>query len=327
MESQRMPTPRSSLVAGVALAAIATLAWALNFITPYVTGAYSIYDLTVLRFLIAGLLGVGGVVLCRAQLSLVSVSRQLLGTALGTIGYLGYGSCIAAGVIFGGPVLTAAAVGLVPLLVALLGNSKDQNMPWRSLALPLTFITFGLLLTHISSMNPAHSGVHSWIAGVLFSTLAVALWLAFSLLNQRALDQLPAAATGLWTALMMVGAGLGSVCLIPFLQMLGLFKLPSLGFSVQEAGALYGWALLIAVVSSVIGAWAWNAATQRLPMVLSGQLVALESVFAAALGLLFSGRLPTLLETCGLVAVLVGTGIAVHRILKVDKRKIAFEHL
>ncbi|WP_312931951.1 DMT family transporter [Pseudomonas sp.] len=312
-----MVTTRSSLIAGIALAVVATLAWALNFITPYVAGAYSLYDLTVLRFLIAGALGICGLILYRAQWSLLPLIQRLMAMVLGILGYLGYGSCIAAGVMFGGPVLTAAAVGLVPLLVALLGNSKDPRMPWRSLALPLTFITAGLLLTHVSSMNLAHSGAHSWLAGVLFSMLAVALWLSFSLLNQRALDQLPAAATGLWTALMMIGAGLGSVCLIPALQMLGLFKLPTLGFSVQVAGALYGWALLIAVVSSVIGAWAWNGATQRLPMVLSGQLVALESVFAAALGLLFSGRLPTLLETCGLVAVLLGAGVAVQRVLSV----------
>ncbi|AHG43525.1 hypothetical protein N018_08085 [Pseudomonas syringae CC1557] len=75
------------------------------------------------------------------------------------------------------------------------------------------------------------------------------------------------------------------------------------------------WGLIIAVLSSVIGAWAWNSATRRLPMVLSGQLISLEGLFAAALGFLFEGRLPTPTEASGLIALLTGAGIAVHRIL------------
>ena len=65
----------------------------------------------------------------------------------------------------------------------------------------------------------------------------------------------------------------------------------------------------------MIGAWAWNAATRRLPMVLSGQLISLESLFAALLGLLFNARLPTVIETSGLIAVITGAGLAVHSIL------------
>jgi drug/metabolite transporter (DMT)-like permease len=86
------------------------------------------------------------------------------------------------------------------------------------------------------------------------------------------------------------------------------------------AGHLYAWALGIAVMSSLVGAWAWNAATHRLPMVLSGQLIALESLFATLLGLLFHGRLPTPLDASGLAAVLAGVVVAVRIILtSIDK--------
>lgn len=315
---QLMVTARSNIIAGVILAVFATLAWALNFIAPYVTGAYSIYDLTIIRFLIAGALGALGVILCRAQRRLLQRSQQLLAAGLGAIGYLGYSSCIAAGVIFGGPVLTAAFVGFVPVLLALFGNAREKTVQWHSLALPLTFLMVGLVLSNISSMNLPQAGKTSWLAGLFFSVLAVTLWLAFSLLNQSAMGKLPRAATGIWTGLMMAGAGMGTLCLIPIIQALGLFKLPSIGFSITLAGHLYTWSLVIAVMSSVIGAWAWNAATRRLPMVLSGQLISLESLFAALLGLLFNGRLPTPIEALGLIAVLIGAGIAVHSILNVD---------
>lgn len=314
-----MVTPRSNILAGVTLAVFATLAWALNFIAPYVTGAYSIYDLLIIRFLIAGALGALGVILYRAQRRLLRRSQQWLAAGLGAIGYLGYSSCIAAGVIFGGPVLTAAFIGFVPVLLALFGNAKEKTVRWRSLALPLTFLMVGLLLSNMSSMNLPQASHTSWLAGLFFSFLAVTLWLAFSLLNQSAMAKLPRAATGIWTGLMMAGAGLGTLCLIPIVQALSLFKLPDIGFSFALAGHLYAWSLVIAVMSSVVGAWAWNAATRRLPMVLSGQLISLESLFAAVLGLLFDGRFPTPIEASGLIAVLIGAGLAVHTILAVNQ--------
>ena len=114
---------------------------------------------------------------------------------------------------------------------------------------------------------------------------------------------------------MMAGAGLGSLIALPAVLALDLLKLPSLGFSLSLAGHVYAWGLFIALMSSVVGAWAWNAASRRLPMVLSGQLISLESLFATVLGLVFHQRLPTLWETSGLAGVLVGVVVAVRIIL------------
>ncbi|WHS62677.1 EamA family transporter [Pseudomonas sp. G2-4] len=310
-----MPTPHSNTLAGVSLAVVATLSWALNFIAPYVTGDYTIYDLMVIRFLIAGALGVGVMMFCRAQLRLLRGDQQVLGASLGVIGYLGYSSCIAAGVIFAGPVLTPAFIGMVPVLQALLGNATNKTLQWRRLAIPLVFLTGGLLLSNISSIHQPLNDHGSWLTGVIFSIGAVLLWLVFSWLNQGALDNLPAETSGAWTGLMMVGAGIGALCLLPAVHALDLLKLPSLGFGISLAGHLYAWGLAIALMSSVVGAWAWNAASRRLPMVLSGQLISLESLFATLLGLLFHHRLPTLPEAAGLAGVLVGVVMAVRIIL------------
>ncbi|ROM72591.1 amino acid transporter [Pseudomonas brassicacearum] len=311
-----MPTAtHANTLAGVTLAVVATLGWALNFIAPYVTGAYTVYDLMIVRFLLAGTLGVAVMMLNRTQLRLVRRDQQLLGAALGVIGYLGYSTCIAAGVIFGGPVLAPAFIGMVPVLLAVLGNTTNKTLQWRRLALPLTFLSAGLLLSNISSFEQPLNGDGSWLAGVFFSVSAVVLWLVFSGLNQRALALLPPHASGAWTGLMMAGAGVGTLCVLPVAQAFDLLKLPSLGFSVPLAGHLYAWGLAIALMSSVIGAWAWNAACHRLPMVLSGQLIALESLFATLLGLLFHHRLPTPLEASGLAGVLVGVIMAVRIIL------------
>jgi drug/metabolite transporter (DMT)-like permease len=310
-----MAPARSNIIVGVLLAVVATLSWALNFVAPYVTGAYSIYDLMIIRFLIAGALGLSVVMLCRAQLRLLRRDQQFFAAGLGVMGYLGYSTCIAAGVIFGGPVLTPAFIGMVPVLLALLSNATKKTVPWRRLAVPLTFLTIGLVLSNLSSLQQPVASNGSWLMGLAFSMGAVGLWLAFSVLNQRALGTLPATATGIWTGLMMAGAGVGTLCVLPIVQALNLLKLPTLGFSVSMAGHVYLWGFIIAVMSSFVGAWAWNAASRRLPMVLSGQLISLESLFATLLGLLFHHRLPTLLEASGLTAVLIGVVMAVRIIL------------
>ena len=146
-----MPRSDSNTTTGVALAVVATLSWALNFIAPYVTGAYSIYDLMIVRFLIAGTLGAGVMVFYRARLRFLSREQQLLGASLGVIGYLGYSTCIAAGVIYAGPVLTPALIGMVPLLQAVLGNATSRTIEWRKLAIPLALMTGGLLLLNVGS--------------------------------------------------------------------------------------------------------------------------------------------------------------------------------
>jgi drug/metabolite transporter (DMT)-like permease len=310
-----MPRSNSNTTAGVALAVVATLSWALNFIAPYITGAYSIYDLMIVRFLIAGTLGAGVMVFYRARLRFLSREQRLLGASLGVIGYLGYSTCIAAGVIYGGPVLTPALIGMVPLLQAVLGNATSRAIEWRKLAIPLALMTGGLLLLNVGSVNHPPTGDDAWLKGLFFSISAVVLWLVFAALNQRGLEKLAVNASGAWTGLMMAGAGLGSLIALPAVLALDLLKLPSLGFSLSLAGHVYAWGLFIALMSSVVGAWAWNAASRRLPMVLSGQLISLESLFATVLGLVFHQRLQTLWETSGLASVLVGVVVAVRIIL------------
>ena len=102
--------------------------------------------------------------------------------------------------------------------------------------------------------------------------------------------------------------------LMPLGYAFNLFEMPSRGANFANAGGLYVWAFLIAILSSVLGAWAWNKASRYLPMVLSGQLIALESLFATLFGLLFEQRLPTLYETLGMTAVLTGAMLAIRMI-------------
>lgn len=313
-----MAISTSNLIAGVVFAVAATLAWAFNFVAPYVTGAYSLYDLTAVRFLFAGSLGAASLLFYSSQRRQLRASQQWLAAGLGAIGYLGYGSCIAAGVALGGPVLTPALIGTVPVLLAVTGNVRERAMPWRKLVMPLALIGAGLWLVNIGIWAQPLGDSQSIPLAIFFSLGAIALWIAFSVLNKRAMAGIPECTTAVWTGLMMAGAGMATLGVVPVIYWLGLFELPVLGFGLAAASQLYSWALIIALTSSVAGAWAWNAATRRLPVALSGQLIALESLFATGLALIFTGRPPTLAESAGLLIVLLGTSLGIHAALGVE---------
>lgn len=310
-----MNASRSAILQGVAFAVLATLSWACNFIAPYVLQGYSIADFMLVRFMMAGGLGAMLLPFYRAQWRGLRTRQRLAGLALGVLGYLAYSSCIAGGVIYGGPLLIAAFIGAVPVLQALLGNARQNSLRWGQLAMPITVLCLGLLLINLQVLGDAPAANTQLWAGLGFSLGAVLLWLSFSVINQSALEHLHADATSAWTCLMMIGAGLAALLLTPLAWATDLLRLPVLGIATPAALQLYGWALLIALLSSVIGAWAWNLASRRLPMVLSGQLIALESLFATALGLAFHGRLPSLAESLGLALILLGTACSVRIIL------------
>ena len=64
----------------------------------------------------------------------------------------------------------------------------------------------------------------------LLALLAVTLWTWFGVLHQSALARRPGVPADLWTALIMVGAGLGMLMFAPLGYYAGLFRLPLLGF-------------------------------------------------------------------------------------------------
>jgi len=310
-----------SLSLGVAAAVFATFSWALNFIMPYVLGGYSAYDFISLRFLFSGLFGVLFVFHCRKQAMQLRLEQVVLALCLGVVGYLGYIGCIFGGVYYAGPVVTPAFVGLVPIFIVVLGNGTQKTLPWNRLALPIGLATAGLVMVNSAELTRALRQSSGTVAiGMMFSVGAVALWLIFSVLNQRALADSNPIHPGAWTGLMMLGAGSAVVLLLPLGNAAGLYRFPALGFGWHQAGQIYIWAFLLAGLASVGGAWAWNIATSRLPMVLTGQLISLETLFATALGFIAQHRFPTTSEFLGITTLVAGAVLAVRIVLSQPDR-------
>ncbi|WP_438391827.1 DMT family transporter [Caballeronia sp. DA-9] len=311
-------------VIGVVAAVFATFSWALNFLSPYVTGHYSAYDFIGVRYVFAGVLGMVLVSTYWAEVRCLHVRELGLAFCLGTIGYVGYLACIMGGVLYAGPVITPAFIGLVPILTAVMGNAIQKTLPWIRLIAPVALAVVGLFLTNLTLFaGRGHATGASLLIGVCFSLAAILMWLVFSFYNQRAFERNPQLHSGAWTALMMTGAGVGTLLLVPLGLQLSVFNFPSLGFGWSSAGHVYMYALALTVTSSFAGAWAWNVASKRLPMVLTGQLISVQTLFATTFGLLAQHRLPAAHEIAGVLMIVASAVIAVRLVLVPLTRKSA----
>jgi drug/metabolite transporter (DMT)-like permease len=135
---------QKSSVLGLFAAIFATFSWSLNFIAPYLMAGYTAFDAIVSRYLFCGLLGLAILWSHRRSLASIGLQDALVAAALGILGYAGYVTCIMMGVIYAGPIIPAAIVGTVPVIVSLIGNSTTKAVSWRQLAFPLLLIRWAL---------------------------------------------------------------------------------------------------------------------------------------------------------------------------------------
>lgn len=298
---------------GILAALFAAFVWSLNFVIPFVIGDYTVFDFALLRFGISGLVG-AGFLITRIDTVLQLAHRDWLVTAwLAFIGYVGYFLTVTGAAIYAGPVIAPAFLGLVPIVLAIIGNIRQGSVPWRSLSIPLALVIIGLCLVNwnVFAARSATADHPLWI-GVSLAVGSIALWTWFAVANQAALANRPGMDAKIWTALTLFGGGLEMLIFFPIGAVAGLFGLPTLGASWHMAGTLYLWGGSLAILASVGGVWAWNVAARNLPIALAAQLIVSETAFGTVFGLAAHGRWPTLPEACGIVALVAGVVSAIH---------------
>lgn len=301
-----------SYVMGVAAAIFATFSWALNFLSPYLMGDYGPVDFITMRFIVSGCIGFVMIYVYWSVDPVLSWRSIFAAGLLGVLGYALYIGCIMGSVLNGGAIIAPAFLSATPVIIAVTGNVLERTVSWSRLCAPIVLAGLGLVATNYGAFIGVLGGdTTSYLLAVGYATGAVLAWLTFSVLNQKAMAKIPQVRSGLWTGLMMSGAGLSVLLFIPFGLVLGVYSYPNPALDIHNTLRVFAAASTLACVASVGGAWAWNFASQRLPMALSGQLISIETIFAASFGLIAEHRLPTSLETLGIVGLLAGAAIAV----------------
>lgn len=291
------------IVAGLTTCAL----WGLTFIAPRAIVPFTAWDLTIARYGIFGL----ACLLLMADRRFRPVgfahSRLLIGLSLGGIGYVGYFISAAFAVQLAGAAVPPVVIGTMPVFLAIIANIRERSTQWNALALPLGLIAIGVAIVNAATINTADvADTPSILLGVLASTMALVMWIAYGLANAAVMRSADAPDGLQWTGLQGIGAAIGSLLLLP----LASFDLLDTA-SGAEAARFVAWALLMGLAGSWFATWCWVIASRRLPLALAAQLIVAETIFGLAYGFMFESRFPSPAEMIGVVLQFAGVCSAI----------------
>ncbi len=299
------------LAARVVAALTAGALWALAFLGPRAVQPVDELALVIGRYVVFAACGLVVLARKRARLKLVGRRLILLALHLGVVGYIGFFLFIAYAVTLAGGVVAAVVTGIIPLAAAVIGNLREAIVPWRRVLGPVMLAVSGLVVLNLGRTPAAgFDGAGDRTAiGFFLALAACGAWTYFVSVN-AAIQQGPSAPadTETWTALIGLGAGLGSLMLVPVAAVTS--NLPAL-FDWSIGARFVGWSILLGFVGSwcATALWVWGA--RGLPATLMAQLISAESLFGAAFSLLWEQRPPTWPEIGGAVLVVAGVSLGI----------------
>jgi len=290
------------------LCGIATCAlWGLTFVVPRVIAPFSTIDLTVARYGLFALVSLILMLHPRFRPRGMRPKMVAAGMMLGGFGYIGYFISVAYAVRFSGAAIPPLVIGTMPVLLAVIANLREPSVAWRSLAAPLLLIAAGIGWVNASIFADTPPGNESDILfGIGAALVGLALWVFYGLASAAVMRASDAPDAWHWTGLQGIGAGIGSVALLPFTSIGSPIE-----FTQVEATSFILWALLMGIAGSWLATLCWMIASQRLPLALAAQLIVAETVFGLFYGFLYEQRLPSVAEAGGSLLQLAGVGMAI----------------
>ncbi|WJF89192.1 DMT family transporter [Paraburkholderia bonniea] len=301
---------------GVVYGMLAGALWGMVFLVPHVLSDISPLLLSAGRYVMYGAVSLA-VALPFARSLLARLTRQDLRAlvVLALTGNLLYYILLTGAVQLIGVAPTSLIIGVLPVTVTLLGRRDAHAVPLRRLALPLSMVVAGIVCINIDVL-PVGShrtiSVATWLGGIACATGALGCWSWFAVANSRYLQRHVHFNGNEWSVLWGVVTGALGVLL-----WLGIALLPAgivqTTLSSERWQAFWLMNLVLAVGASWLGNGLWNAASKRLPLTLSGQLIVFETLFALLYGFMYDHRMPRPLEIAAIVLLMGGVSWSVRQ--------------
>ena len=300
---------------GILFSLAAGLMWGLVFVGPLMLPDYPAALHTFGRYLAFGLIALPLALVDRAEIRQLSRSDWLAALKLAAIGNVLYYLFLASAIQRAGGALPTMIIGTLPVVIAvaanLLNHQRDGRFPWVKLIPPLALILGGIAcVNHVEWTalvhNPA-ADTSRYITGAALAVGAVVCWTWYPLKNADWLRGHPERKPRVWATA----------------QGLATLPLALLGYAVYWLWAItthdplpmplgprplefIGLMLAIGLFASWLGTSCWNAASQRLPTALAGQLIVFETLAALGYAFWLRGQWPEPLTLAGIVLLVAG---------------------
>jgi drug/metabolite transporter (DMT)-like permease len=297
----------TAITAGVGVGVLANMTWGLAFLVPVLLSAFNPVAITVGRYLCYGLVSVVIVLITRNRLRYPwAVWRSaVLFAVTGNIGYYFF---LVQGVAWVGAPVVAVIIGTLPVTVALYGNWRRREYPFRQLAMPIGLIGCGLVVVNVMEVDWSGIGEHSLgsqILGIGCALVALGLWTWYGVANATFLKANPQVSSAEWTTVIGVVTLVLSLVATPMLITGGGFAATG-----THADTSQWWLVLGSVVLGLVVSWGgtllWNRASTLLPVSVAGQLIVFETISGLCYVFVATGRIPPWLEVFGIAMVVFG---------------------
>ncbi len=314
------------MLIGTLFALAAGLMWGLVFVAPLMLPEYPAALLSVSRYLAFGLIALPLASFGRARMAQLTRSDWIEALKLSLVGNLIYYLCLAAAIQRAGGPLPTMIIGTLPVVIAITSNlrdhARDGRLPWAQLVPSLLLIAAGIAcvnqveLQRLRADESADLGRYA--TGALLAVAAVACWTWYPIRNADWMRAHPDRSASAWATAQGLAtlplSALGFAAFWAWSATAGgnAFVMPFGPTPLLFVGLMFS----IGLFASWLGTLCWNAASQRLPTAVAGQLIVFETLAALAYAFLLRREMPGPVTLAG-VALLVGGVLLALRVKSV----------
>ena len=303
------------MAAGLFFSLAAGMMWGLVFVGPLMLPEYPAALHTFGRYLAFGVIALPLAFVDRTELRRLTRADWLAALRLAAIGNVLYYLFLASAIQRAGGALPTMIIGTLPVVIAVsanvLNHQRDGRFPWRQLMPALVLILLGIAcVNHVEwtalVQNP-QADTTRYITGAMRAVGAVVCWTWYPLKNADWLRGHPDRNPRVWaTAQGLATLPLALLGYATYWSWTWVTKDPlpmPLGPRPFEFMSLM---MAIGLFASWLGTLCWNAASQRLPTALAGQLIVFETLAALAYAFALRGHGPEPLTLLGIALLVVG---------------------
>nr|WP_232244387.1 DMT family transporter [Pseudomonas putida] len=279
--------------------------WGMVLMVPELLPEFNPMLLSSVRYALVGLISLLLAMPMARQLRQLTLADGWMLLRLAVVGNLVYFICLVAAIQRLGVAPASLIVGVLPLTITLYGRNDSGAVPIRRLIGPLALILAGMLCINLETFAFAPGDIGDKLMGLFYALAALACWTWYAVQNSRCLKQSGHFDSHQWSVLIGVLTGLSSLVMLAVLAM---WQPQQLQVEAPMARWWLFWAACLGC--AVLGSWLatalWNAASKRLPLTLSGQLIVFETLFALLYAFLWRQAGPSLLEAAAIILVIGG---------------------